>query len=149
MVLGDVCSPALGLLVPECNVALALWTVLCSWLSHGSTTSASFHIHACVCISVRVCACACVCMYTGDHPPRIFLENTSLRLQSEVKLILAIILHLSPAIQLTLCVHPSMHVSVSLWSTHSRGESIGAPPPSPEKIGILYWSYTRYFRFSL
>ena len=23
-VLGDVCSPALGLLVPECNVALAL-----------------------------------------------------------------------------------------------------------------------------
>ena len=46
--------------------------------------------------------------------PGFFLENTSVRLQSEVKLILAIILHLSPAIQLTLCVHPSMHASVSL-----------------------------------
>ena len=63
-------------------------------------------------VSVRVCFCACVCTYIGDHAPRIFLETTSLRLQSEVKLILAIILHLSPAIQLTLCVHPSMHASV-------------------------------------
>ena len=64
-------------------------------------------------VSVRVYACAnahvSACrLYTGDHAPRIFLENTSLRLQSEVKLILAIILHLSPA------VHPSMHVSVSV-----------------------------------
>ena len=31
-VLGDVCSPALGLLVPECNVALAL----CYWKSSGA-----------------------------------------------------------------------------------------------------------------
>ena len=31
-VLGDVCSPALGLLVPECNVALALHL----WLNIGS-----------------------------------------------------------------------------------------------------------------
>ena len=64
---------------------------------------------------MHVCMHFCsVCMYTGEHAPRIFWENTSLRLQSEVKLILAIILHLSPAIQLTLCVHPSMHDSVSV-----------------------------------
>ena len=79
---------------------------------HGSTTSASFlyntSMHASV--SVRVYACvnahvsACR-LYTGDYAPRIFLENTSLKLQSEVKLILTIILHLS-------LVHPSMHVSV-------------------------------------
>ena len=50
----------------------------------------------------------------GTMPPGFFLENTSLRLQSEVKLIITINLHLSPAIQLTLCVHPSMHVSVSV-----------------------------------
>ena len=65
---------------------------------------------------MRLCLCvyAFVHVRTRDHAPRIFLENTSLRLQSEVKLILAIILHLSPAIQLTLCVHPSMQASVSL-----------------------------------
>ena len=68
------------------------------------------HLSLCACMH----ALACVCMYTGDHAPRIFSENTSLRLQSEVKLIITINLHLLPAIQLTLCVHPSMHVSVSV-----------------------------------
>ena len=71
-------------------------------------------VHACVCVSVRVCVCACVYMYTGDMSPRIFWENTSLRLQSEVKLILAIILHLSPAnINLYyVCIHPCMRLCV-------------------------------------
>ena len=65
-------------------------------------------------VSVSLCMYAlCMCLHVHRGPcPQDFLENTSLRLQSEVKLILAIILHLSPAIQLTLCVHPSMHVSV-------------------------------------
>ena len=74
-------------------------------------------------------------MYTA---PRIFLENTSLRLQSEVKLILAIILHLSPAIQLILCVHPSMHASISVCacmhvSVHNIMCSAG-----PE-VAVLDW----------
>ena len=87
---------------------------------------------------MRVCTCACVSMYTGDHAPRIFLETTSLRLQSEVKLILAIILYLSPAIQLILCVHPSMHVFVSVCacmhvSVHNIMCSAG-----PE-VAVLDW----------
>ena len=57
----------------------------------------------CVYALVHVSAC------TRDHAPRIFGKYIP---QSEVKLILAIILHLSPVIQLTLCVHPSMHACV-------------------------------------
>ena len=64
-------------------------------------------------VSVRVCAVhVSTCTLAGDHAPRIFLENTSLRLQSEVKLILAIILHLSPAIQLTGIMCASIHACV-------------------------------------
>ena len=71
-VLGDVYSPALGLLVPECNVALALWTVQRSWLPHGSTTSAGFLYHACVCVSVRQVALVHVSACTqGTMPPGI------------------------------------------------------------------------------
>ena len=60
-------------------------------------------------------------------PPGFFLENTSLRLQSEVKLILANILHLSPA------VHPSMHVSVSVCACMHVSSSAG-----PE-VAVLDW----------
>ena len=81
------------------------------------------------------------------HAPWIFLENTSLRLQSEVKLIITINLHLSPAIQLTLCVHPSMHVSVSVCacmhvSVHnimcSAGPEVAVDWYGPEADPV-YW----------
>ena len=105
---------------------------------HGSTTSASFlyntSMHASMSVRVYACANAHVSacrLYTGDYAPRIFLENTSLRLQSVVKLILAIILHLS-------LVHPSMHVSVSVCacmhvSVHNIMCSAG-----PE-VAVLDW----------
>ena len=64
---------------------------------------------------MRLCLCACMRLYMCLHVHRGPCQLDFLGkyiLQSEVKLILAIILHLSPAIQLTICVHPSMHVSV-------------------------------------
>ena len=90
----DVCSPALGLLVP-CEQCCALVTT--SRLSDFSeflyNTSMHASVSLCVYALVHVSACT-----QGTMPPGFFWKNTSLRLQSEVKLILAIILHLSPAI---------------------------------------------------
>ena len=184
-------SPALGLLVPECNVALALWTVLRSWLPHGSTSflyTTFMHASVSLCVYALVHVCAC----TRDHAPRILKIHPwdcNLRWNSSSQS--SFTYHLQFNLYYALCVHPSMHVSVSVcacmdvsvhnimcsagpevavldwygpeadpvywrrgrgggggrtsgsvWSTHSRGESIGPPPtppppPPPEKIGNL------------
>ena len=129
----------------------------------------SFIIHPCMHL--------CLHVHRGPCPQDFFGKY---RLQSEVKLILAIILHLyvciHPCMCPSLCVRVHMYTylyiiiimcsagpevavldwyglpeadpvywrrgrgggrtSGSVWSTHSRGESIGAPPP-PKKLDHL------------
>ena len=67
MVLGDVCSPALGLLVPECNVALALVNsaalVATSWLNDFSEFP-----HPCMRLCLGACMLLCMCLHIHRGP---------------------------------------------------------------------------------
>ena len=114
-VLGDVCSPALGLLVLECNVALYPCEQCCA-RDYPTAQRLSFIMHPCMHLCLCVYMRLCMCLHVHRGPcPQDFFGYTSLRLQSEVKFILAIILHLSPVImqyQRYASIHACVCVSV-------------------------------------
>ena len=107
---------------------------------------------------MRLCLCVyalvCVCMYTGDHAPGFYLKNTSLRLQSEVKLhprnhpllitcnstyIMCASIHACVCVSVCACMHVSVHIMCSANIMCSAGPEVAGLDWYGPEADPVYW----------